>query len=80
MVVRNAQGQFCFGASIAIPEAHEPEEIKLLAILRNLQLRTMQGISKIHVESDYLLMVKLCNEKNPLDSRFGVIVDEIIKL
>lgn len=80
MVVRNNQGRFCFGASIAIPEAHEPEEIKLLAILRGLQLCLAQGISKFQVKSDCLLMVNIYNEANPLDSRFEIVANEIKRL
>lgn len=38
MIVCKNQGRFFFGASIAIPEAHVLEEIKLLAIHKGLQL------------------------------------------
>lgn len=77
MVLCDDQGTFCFAAFLGLHEPNEPEEIELLAISRVLQLYVSMGISKILVKSDCLLIIKLCNEERPKNSRFGVLVSKL---
>lgn len=60
--------------------AHESKKIELLVILRGMQLCLAHDFSQIQVKSDCLLMVNLCNNANPIDSRFGIITAEIKKI
>lgn len=77
MVLHNDQRAFCFSACVGLHEVNELIEIELMAILRELQLCASMGISKLLVESNYLLMIKLCNKENAKNSKFGVLVSEI---
>lgn len=59
------------------PRGERAQRNRIMAILRGLQLHASINISKLLVESDYLLMVKVCYEENAQNSRFGILVSKI---
>lgn len=80
VILRNAEGNTLFAASLAERGEREPKDIELLAIFRGLQICLRMGIRRIMVESDCLLMIQEYQAKGTLTSILGHLILEIKRL